>query len=758
MTAVAAPPSFSNLNRAAWINGGQPLNPMNPDEGRGNMFVPRRPLQRNNSSSSISSVSSTSSNATVTSNPPQNGNPPAGAGEVNGWTNGAPRNKKPQPTRQWPVGKPEPVGEYMGRGQQLRPAMSNGVNGASTMQLLPSQGGQMMSQNGMSRPGTEGMGSARQPVLYLLSMNGTFERKTISVPFYPDTLRIGRQTNAKTVPTPVNGFFDSKVLSRQHAEIWADTNGKIWIRDVKSSNGTFVNGIRLSQENRESEPHELQTHDHLELGIDIVHEDQKTVVHHKVSARVEHAGFISPSNSLLDMNFGDLDPSNGGIMIPMGGVPPLRGRTGSQSSMASNGRGPPNMMVPQANGMAQPRQFWLSPMTTEQIVKRLHNEIRYARLQNQDLQRTGQFINALLSKDDIKNQEKPDGPEPAKGHINGNAATSFQSNSGRARFSDPPAPPPSQPLPEKPDVPSLKRGTTERPSSVPPSNTSPVRQENNLSQIIQLTEALNNAKKEIDSHSARVRDLEEMLHKERQARMFAEDMVQKMEEHSTHAKLNGAVVPPTAGQGSELEKAFDPPAERPLTPEPTDVPASEEADETLSPEKVDASAAVFQARIETMILEMRSLREQLAAVKQRADQAEAERDADRQSLAAMVLQIQQRDEEDKKREAERKSRPRSTARSRHRSPATAAEGSKPMANGSTPEELPRMDRTVDDASEEPTLSRANTITPSMEARTKPQQDQALIRTLPYASMMGVVLLGMGLMAYLNGWQQPKLDR
>jgi hypothetical protein len=220
----------------------------------------------------------------------------------------------------------------------------------------------------------ESLPVGNQPVLYLLSLNGTFERKTVSVPFSPDTLRIGRQTNAKTVPTPVNGFFDSKVLSRQHAEIWADRQGKIWIRDVKSSNGTFVNGTRLSQENRESEPHELQTGDHLELGIDIVSEDQKTVVHHKVAAKVEHAGYLNASSNLLDVNFGDLDPANNPMMMmgPQGAVP-LRQRTGSQSSMASNGRMVQGgaMMGPQANGMGHQRGFFFSPISTEQIVKKL---------------------------------------------------------------------------------------------------------------------------------------------------------------------------------------------------------------------------------------------------------------------------------------------------------------------------------------------------------------------------------------------------
>jgi len=33
-------------------------------------------------------------------------------------------------------------------------------------------------------------------------------------------VKIGRQTNACTVPAEDNGDFDSKVLSRQHAEVY----------------------------------------------------------------------------------------------------------------------------------------------------------------------------------------------------------------------------------------------------------------------------------------------------------------------------------------------------------------------------------------------------------------------------------------------------------------------------------------------------------------------------------------------------------
>lgn len=209
-------------------------------------------------------------------------------------------------------------------------------------------------------------------------MNGTFERKTITVPFFPDVLRIGRQTNNKTIPTPLNGYFDSKVLSRQHAEVWADRSGKIWIRDVKSSNGTFVNGSRLSQENRDSDPHELREQDMLELGIDIVSEDQKTIVHHKVAARVEHAGiYARTGNDVLDLNFGELEGPQLSNVMGSGTQQQLanmRGRTPSQGSMNGQRIQAPGAMAGYANNLQQPRHpnFWLQPITMEQVVKKLN--------------------------------------------------------------------------------------------------------------------------------------------------------------------------------------------------------------------------------------------------------------------------------------------------------------------------------------------------------------------------------------------------
>ena len=397
--------------------------------------------------------------------------------------------------------------------------------------------------------------------------------------------------------------------------------------------------------------------------------------------------------------------------------------------------------------------------------------MRNARLQNQDLARTSQFISALLSKEDVKNTDKPEVPEPPKGHLpNGNI--SFRSDGGKTRFSEPPAPPPSQPLPEKPDAarasdaPSLKRGVTERPKLA---STSPIRQENNINQILVLTEALNNAKKELDSNTARVRDLEEMLTKEREARLHAEGMMQKMEE-TNHTKMNGSAggVPLVNGH-SELDSAFDPPAEQVEAAETDKAPDSPDDDDDGSttlqqPDKAELLTAAFQARIDSMAVEMTSLREQLEAFKLRAEKAEAERDADRKTLAEMVLQIRQRDEDDKRREAERRARSVSKDRRRAQSEDNATEKPASATNGSakvTPAAQNGGFLEEEASDTAPTPSRANTMKPNvgtLAVQGQQSQDGPLLHALPYVSIFTVVVFGMGLMAHLNGWQpQSRLD-
>jgi hypothetical protein len=606
-----------------------------------------------------------------------------------------------------------------------------------------------------ARPPSQPVGEGN-PVLYLLSMNGTFERKTISVPFYPDSLRIGRQTNAKTVPTPANGFFDSKVLSRQHAEIWAERNGKIWIRDVKSSNGTFVNGTRLSAENRDSEPHELQSQDHLELGIDIVSEDQKTVVHHKVAAKVEHAGFLGSTNNVLEMNFGDLDPANGAMMVPSQGSLQMRGRTGSQGSVGSNGRMglPTSVAGSQVSALSQqrPMNFWLTPVTTEQIVKRINHEMRAARLQTNDLGRADLLFRTLLSKENnIKEPGKPSPPELPKGlQINGNSG-SFRADP-KTRFSDPPAPPPQQPLPEKPDVvrshafdpssPPLKRTAAEHPRSVP--NSSPVRQEP-TSQIITLVEALASAKKEIETQSARVRDLEEMLLKERQAREAAEEAFKRLEIESEGQRSK---LPNGASKGSIIEEAFEPPTESVEVPEKLETPKEGPFLDSKTSSNSDIS---LEKRLEAMLAEMQNLRTQMDSFKARAETAETERDVDRKTLTEMVEKI--RADDLAKKLSSTKNEVLIDSTSKIASP--TANGSLNIRNQAI-EQLPK--NTNGSAVGPPILIEPGITKEVAIISRSPGKHSSLYHGAPYASMLGVVLIGMGVMAYLNGWQPPRSER
>lgn len=69
------------------------------------------------------------------------------------------------------------------------------------------------------------------------------------------------------MPSAAAVGFKSKVVSRKHCELWCN-NSQWYIKDVKSSSGTFLNHIRLSQPNVESKPFKVKDGDIVQLGID----------------------------------------------------------------------------------------------------------------------------------------------------------------------------------------------------------------------------------------------------------------------------------------------------------------------------------------------------------------------------------------------------------------------------------------------------------------------------------------------------------
>ncbi|KAJ7074466.1 hypothetical protein C8F01DRAFT_1100571 [Mycena amicta] len=239
--------------------------------------------------------------------------------------------------------------------------------------------------------------SVALPALYLYPLNDSFVPKHISLIPSGQRIKIGRQTNAKTNPTALNAYFDSKVLSRQHAEVWEE-NDKIFIKDVKSSNGTFINGERLSQEGLESEPFELHSDDIVEFGIDIVGEDNKTIIHHKVAARV--ACIFNEQQAAIAARAEQQQQQNQGYsqspILPQGGP-------GSGFNFAPGGpqgrrppmqqQQPPHQALGSMGGSIRPPGK--GGLTFDHILTRLQGELNKSRETGQDLQTLSSAMNDI---------------------------------------------------------------------------------------------------------------------------------------------------------------------------------------------------------------------------------------------------------------------------------------------------------------------------------------------------------------------------
>lgn len=94
------------------------------------------------------------------------------------------------------------------------------------------------------------------------------------LPTGKETIKVGRYSErdsqpqqAANVPSSAPVGFKSKVVSRRHCEFWYAA-GRWYIKDVKSSSGTFLNHIRLSSPGTESRPFPVNDGDIVQLGID----------------------------------------------------------------------------------------------------------------------------------------------------------------------------------------------------------------------------------------------------------------------------------------------------------------------------------------------------------------------------------------------------------------------------------------------------------------------------------------------------------
>ncbi|MCJ1407598.1 hypothetical protein MMC19_001669 [Ptychographa xylographoides] len=102
----------------------------------------------------------------------------------------------------------------------------------------------------------------------------SFPTTSRTLPHEDCVIRVGRYSERDGQPNPPAHLpssapvgFKSKVVSRRHCEFWC-SQGQWYIKDVKSSSGTFLNHIRLSQPSMESRPFPVNDGDVVQLGID----------------------------------------------------------------------------------------------------------------------------------------------------------------------------------------------------------------------------------------------------------------------------------------------------------------------------------------------------------------------------------------------------------------------------------------------------------------------------------------------------------
>lgn len=120
----------------------------------------------------------------------------------------------------------------------------------------------------------------------------TFPIVTRTLPTHDTKVRVGRYSErdnnaAEALNNPLSTApvgFKSKVVSRRHCELWCQT-GQWYIKDMKSSSGTFLNHVRLSSPGQESRPYPVNDGDIVQLGIDF--KGGEEVIFRCVKIRIE---------------------------------------------------------------------------------------------------------------------------------------------------------------------------------------------------------------------------------------------------------------------------------------------------------------------------------------------------------------------------------------------------------------------------------------------------------------------------------------
>ena len=283
------------------------------------------------------------------------------------------------------------------------------------------------------------------------------------------------------------------------------------------------------------------------------------------------------------------------------------------------------------------------------------------------------------------------------------------------------------------------------------------------SQILSLIEALSSTKKELDSQGLRVRRLEELLKQERRAREIAEEQARILANRSKRTFSPGSEPIETETNTSDQDMAS--------TILPSSISDQEEDHDSVMSNSLMSSSPVVevqitnketpskevsktpaQEKLDILIREMDEMKILVESYKRRAESAEEEK---RTTLAEMVEHIRKSEGKIKSPDAslrKRKSMEMSTQTERAADTNGSAE---PKAQHDDAKEPRPTDETNGalDTSTQQIKQLQHALATALSSR---HHDDRLAQSAPYASILGVVLIGVGLMTYLNGW--PKVER
>jgi hypothetical protein len=364
--------------------------------------------------------------------------------------------------------------------------------------------------------------------------------------------------------------------------------------------------------------------------------------------------------------------------------------------------------------------------------------MRAAKQQAEDLDQAGTFLGSLLSPGAEPPKHQSPAKEPSQKHSNGRVKAPKVEHV--TRFAEPPAPPPQQPLPEKPDSAKasplttsfstlLKRGDTAKQSNS--NSNSPTNSQN--TQMLSLIEALSVAKKELDQQSLKVELLEDALKRERSARKEAEEKARQLEQQASSRPV------------SAVEEDMQTPVQtQNVIPGNSSSPKASDAgtDKTKS----------LQQNLDQVLNDMARLKADMDKFQRRAETAESEAANARQSLAEMIEKIRAENEK-----AESSSQSRKSPSSQHTmSDDAECEISRDTPNPTSMSILksPHMNgHAISPRLPTPLQNALTTVLRNHSENVHSGDPQAMAQSAPYVSMLGVVLIGVGLMAYLNSWQK-----